>query len=123
MDIVEFILARIAEDEVLAREAVDGSWAEAIALPRDDSGPVRRFAEQWTPWRVLSLCALGRQVLAEHRMVRDGFGRASCASCSAARSFDRWPCPTLLRLADAWNHDQAFREDRPADRPSLRRIS
>lgn len=123
MEIVEFILSRIAEDELLALEAVDGMWAEALSSPHDDADPVARFMGQWTPWRVFSMCVLGRRLVAEHRMITDRLGRASCASCDPDGMLLRWPCPTLMLLADEWNHDPAFEVEWTAARRALRRIS
>lgn len=65
MTITEFLLARIAEDEAAAREALsDRPWADRIWPPEVHDDGVRNVAVAYSPPRVLAECAAKRAIVA-----------------------------------------------------------
>jgi uncharacterized protein DUF6221 len=123
--IVEFLLARIAEDEAVARvgdaasypapwstEQVDldtygvasrvvcdGGSGDVVGDPIDDD--LAAHIARWDPARVLAECATKRRLITEHRPI-DGM----CGHCSQDEEQPApvgwWvptPCETLLALA------------------------
>jgi len=72
MTLLEFLLARISEDQLLAREADDHctaeDWARVADTNQDEA--VAAHLRQWSPRRVMEECA------AKHVILRMGSGAA-----------------------------------------------
>lgn len=129
-DIVEFLEARIAEDNEAAKEATnDGHrWLvdeETISLwPADDDDRMyghitfprkahARHASIHDPIRVLREVAAKRTILVEHA---DDEGQ--CARCLDSDGITYlgaytapWPCPTLRALAAVYSDHPDYRPD------------
>jgi hypothetical protein len=80
-DLVEFLLARFAEDEVAAREALsrssyglaDSAFEEAVELAQGEGAraPALIHITRWDPTRVLGEVEAKRQVVDEYEETRD----------------------------------------------------
>ena len=82
--LVEFLLARIAEDEAAARETGGGPWRF-----EPGSALLRRFS----PPRVLAECQAKRVVITQHAIASDAEYGHIAASIRAGRDFEfvmRW---------------------------------
>lgn len=119
----DFLLARIAEEESLAQQAIDAHGTDHRWEPADPAdGP--HFAH-WNPWRILSACVAKRLIIAAHRDVGPGLDRRAQPdralkphACSTCGQFDEyaieWPCYTLRVLALDWvDHPEYRTEWRP----------
>jgi hypothetical protein len=118
-----FVGGRIAEDERLAQDAIDGHepgyrWD---CTNTADS----QQAARWNPWRVLTSCLSERLIIAAHRDAGPGVDRCSrdkdvvmAHSCSTCGQYDghavEWPCYTLRVMALIWvDHIDYRNEWRP----------
>ena len=91
MTIVEFLEARIAEDEADARAADDGrllACSKKDHMVINDAG----FMQTFTPSRVLREVAAKRAIMAEH-----GMGQDPCDAHDAM--YESVPCDVILNLA------------------------
>lgn len=103
--ITEFLLARIAEDEAVAREV--SNWDAHVAHEIDGfSANALRFASHVTPARILAECKAKRAIVAEH--VKASLVNECVVCCDEAQSspgdiaFEIYPCPTLSHLASVY---------------------
>lgn len=132
MTITDFILARVAEEETLAHEALD---ARAVDHPWDSSPDGEHF-NRWNPWRVQSACIARRLLVRAHRntgpVVLRVPGRQTellAATCLTCHDTDGqpapWPCYTLRILAAEWAQHPDYRQEwrpqtlRAATRPTV----
>jgi hypothetical protein len=112
MMLVEFLLARIDEDEKGARLAicqcggsactVESGWydTQELVARLDDIDSAAHVA-QWGPARVLAECEAKRRIVAGHPS-EEYFGDLYCNVCGSGSELgpgDDWPCPTLCALA------------------------
>ena len=113
---VEFLYARIGEDEALAREAepfVPPGAVIDITLQGPtigDTYTVKRI-HPWHPVQALAECEAKRAIIAEHMPYVDYIGHAladdtrgydptTCSTCDAGREEHLpFPCPTLRAVA------------------------
>jgi hypothetical protein len=103
--LAEFLLARIADDETVARRNWDGLPVQAWSL-NDDEG----FASVCIAApRVLAECEAKRRVAAEHTANYNGNTCAVCADPDL-RGLP-WPCPTLRLLALPYVDHPDFRSE------------
>jgi hypothetical protein len=119
----EFLLARIAEEEMLAQAAIDAHPEDETWEGADDADGAH--ARRWSPWRVLSTCVAKRLIIAAHRDVGPGTDRRATPehavkkhACSTCGQYDEyaieWPCYTLKVLALDWvDHPEYRTEWRP----------
>lgn len=95
MELAEFLLARIAEDEALARSVIDehpmNDWESYVSSAGFYDLPSSRFAIEFNPERVLAECEAKRRIVAEHSPVDP------CDAHDA--NFQTVPCDTLRLLA------------------------
>lgn len=121
MTIVEFLLARIAEDEAAARAASDGAlagpynahWDKPFSATIDVGGEVidtgdRQLADhiaRHDPARVLAECAAKRRLVALHELDPDAGVDYECGEVE-----HNWPCPTLRALATPFSDDPDYRD-------------
>lgn len=120
--LTDFLLARIAEDEAVARAATPGVWiagmesSDSLASrpmvaaggQRDETHIVR-----WNPARVLAECAAKRAIIAEHPIDMDAI-EPGCRTCDSDSENDVWgngPCATLRALAQPYADRPDFREE------------
>jgi hypothetical protein len=96
MNLAEFLLARVAEDEAVARAAGTG-WAGPEPMGAIEGGD----SVFVSPARVLAECEAKRSVLALHRS-----GDAWCDYCSHSVVDDR--CPTIRALAAVFRDHPDF---------------
>jgi hypothetical protein len=110
MNITEFLLARVAEDE-----AENADYAK---LEDDDA---RGWAIAYAQ-RVLAECAAKRTILEDHEPVDySGIGMASpnaCVLCGAERNMHDWewipnsfPCNTVRGLASVYSDHPDYRQE------------
>lgn len=76
MTITEFLIARIAEDEALAKAALVGMHGEhkdrwdwggyVLGLDRDSTAKQDEFITEWWPKRVLAECVAKRAIIKQH---------------------------------------------------------
>lgn len=132
--LVEFLLARIAEDENVARNhPTPGPWkiAEVTGYrePRYQVGPVReddgglvateaQYFERWQPARVLAECEAKRRIVEMHRAdgapVVDllGMEYEFCWTCSdSGPDAQAWPCDTIKALAAVYADHPDYRDE------------
>ena len=114
--VVDFIVARLTEDESLAEAAADAMPKDMDSWVDGDRAALGAFLERWSPWRVIALCVLGRRLVSQHRPVRDELGRNVCATCDNRRGTPGWPCRTLVLLANEWSEQPDFRVEWTAHR-------
>lgn len=91
MTIVEFLEARIAEDEADARAANEGrllAWSKNDHMVIVDSG----FMQTFTPSRILREVAAKRAIISNH-----GIDQDLCDSHDAM--YESVPCDVILNLA------------------------
>lgn len=101
----QFILARVEEDEFLARHMVAGS------VDTRRRGAVACLGS-WDPRRVLTSCVARRRLVLDHRVSGAGRTPAPCA-CGHPET-DGPPCSTLRALALEWaDHPDFPAEWRP----------
>lgn len=112
MGIVEFIAARIREDEARAMAAAEslppGEHDGGEGSPHDALG---QFLIQWNPWHVMSLCVLRRHAVQMHSPVVSDLGSLTCATCDARRGQPGWPCRSLVLVANEWVEHPDFRPE------------
>jgi len=108
MRIDEFVLARVAEDEVVARSAIaDGEGARDWA---GTEGATDAHIARHDPARVLAECAAKRAILADHTPADDG----RCGLCSDLYCVTPWDgiCdvarPLAAVYADHPDYDPAW---------------
>lgn len=116
MGILEFILARIEDDEVLAGAAADAMPTMAVIPQVDYRDAIAEFVGRWNPWRVMSLCVLQRHCVLAHRPIRDEFGGMICSTCDDRRGHSGWPCRPLKLIANEWAEHADFRPEWGAER-------
>ena len=128
-DLTAFLLARVAEAEERARAATTAPWL-AITIYPEGRAKVSRTEgnedEDWAfirglskanaehiaandPIHVLAQCAALRTVVELHGNDGDG----ACASCGSFTTLgyeQRYPCPTLLALAQPYADHPDFEE-------------
>lgn len=104
--LVEFVLARIAEDETVATRAID---RHPIGHDWDgrDSEDAEYFA-RWNPWRILNLCTIRRRVVSAHKPMTTPTGEVECAACNPRAGRVNWPCDTIRLLVLDWVQHQDF---------------
>jgi hypothetical protein len=118
MVIVDFILARVAEEERLVHQALDGP---------DTRDPWESDVESahylyWNPWRVQTACLTRRLLVKAHRntgpvIVPQPRGHPDLVAATCETCRDRaghpapWPCYTLRVLASEWAHHPDYRND------------
>ncbi len=135
MRLEEFLLARIAEDEVAAREAPSGRWhvtrdplgvhvetnnvnmrGRVLMAVGDDHGHPGQGAEhiaRWDPARVLAECEAKRRLVKLHAATHyciPQLGHASTGQWYESDSAYPWPCPTLALLALPYVSHPDYRE-------------
>jgi hypothetical protein len=112
--LLEFLLARIAEDEqAAALSMVNDERMTAAAGPLEDPGPVclleqtnigMEYVVGMRSARLLAECKAKRRIVEEHPDINDG----DCGTCvhgqwgypaHGGALPERWPCPTLRFLA------------------------
>jgi len=120
MTLTEFLLARIAEDEAIARDCIKlaiGAWSHMLQIPYQQGWEAERataHADQWHPHRVLAECAAKRAIIQEHPMMPAGalMTERHCAGYEEeAISRDWWPCPTLRALAIPYAEHPDYRQE------------
>lgn len=99
-DLVEFLKARLDEDEELAREAVDGLYPSEgpddyvhhlVSAESNCTDEQYRHADRWNPFRVLAEVAAKRQVIIAYE--------ASSAPFLAAQRSGLWMAVKALATA------------------------
>lgn len=109
--LVDFLLARIAEDETVARAATEW-WEKQLWSEIDEEQYLH--VDRHRPARVLAECAAKRQVIQRHRERADRHGTEPTAPdrCAECQQHD-WPCPSLRALgsvyADHFDYDDTWR--------------
>jgi hypothetical protein len=98
LTITEFLLARITEDEAVARTATDDrfSWASVDY----NSSECETHGTRHDPARILAECAAKRAIIHAHQiLIYDGI-RGEVAEC--IRECPGSPCETLQALATVY---------------------
>jgi hypothetical protein len=127
MSITEFLLARITEDEAVAREAewvpdpddpedfdFDNTWSTEHGEFAGRGGPIFRHILRNAPARVLAECAAKRAIIDEHREGRFFTTHQGCVVC---RTGDgpmlpvNYPCPTVRALATIYANHPDYRPE------------
>lgn len=134
MDIREFLLARIAEDEAAAAKPLTdlpvtrvyhphtiegvpghpGATVETTAHYQMKAQPVTATYNA-DPARVLRECAAKRTILATHRPILDPYGDpkgATCTMCADSGSNAQgFPCSTVRALAAVYSDHPDYQEE------------
>lgn len=97
MNLSEFLLARIAEDEAMARDAQAANIDTVV----------HEHIERWDPARVLAECEAKRRIVEEH----PPFLR-HCDTCHELDGPDVSPCLTLRVLAAVYSDHPDYDEAR-----------
>lgn len=113
MELTDFLLARIAEDEALA------SAVGPEPTVRTSDAAVTAFLEVWHPDRVLAECEAKRRIVDWHRLV-DGLDDddnpvRGCPNCIASGAVAPYliagPCLTIRLLALPYADHKDYREE------------
>lgn len=118
LTLTDFLLARIAEDEAVAK----GARAHEYLSPARDASPLRWVRDTLgygtifaNSGRVLAECEAKRRIVEMHSNPFDeGEGRPVCTSCGRmdiAFAETKWPCSTILALASIYADHRRFREE------------
>lgn len=103
MGIIEFMEARIAEDE-----------AEAIKYQAYEQD-ISETAGWWEPSRVLAECAAKRAVIEHHKRVPDIYGDDAgdtCSICTETGPMPQgWPCLTVAALAAVYSDHPDYQQE------------
>jgi hypothetical protein len=119
--LIEFLRARLDEDEAAARAASPGRWVAAgTCIGSEDHGTMARMAvpsgmyrkrvadaehiARWDPARVLADCAAKRALLAQHARTEHE-GHAWCGHCYGEPA---WPCTDLRIMAQPYADRPGF---------------
>lgn len=110
MTLAEFLLARIAEDEAVARWAQADAWDETAGIHGfEDPWPSHlAFAEHLTPARVLAECEAKRQIVEMHKswpVLVEGPPKFEPVDNSDFNSFTMRASQQM-----AWTTEQAYRD-------------
>ena len=113
MRLVEFLEARIAEDETGARQAIELRQAHPHDGERKIAGDVAESDWEFTPQRLLAECEAKRRIIAAHDYgwVSLAPGKPEervCDTCATSGTWDPWPCPTLRALAAPFSSHPDF---------------
>lgn len=100
MTLVEFLTARLAEDEAEGQRLLAGDYDSHIM---DDSA------------RVLREVVAKRKILREHPLYPvQNYDMDVCAQCGSPESYgndEAWPCPTLRALASVYSDHPDYDEE------------
>ncbi|MDQ5861286.1 MAG: DUF6221 family protein [Actinomycetota bacterium] len=140
MNITEFLLARIAEDEAVAKAASPGPWIWEGDASEDESflyGPngssilsaygmhSQGFLERsegdadqiarHDPARVLAECTAKRAILLEHPMTMTHWWPEMvetdvCETCGDGVTVE-WPCPTIAALSAVYTDHPDYQQE------------
>lgn len=118
VNLTEFLLARIAEDEAMARAAI-GKRVDISAVWSDME--VSRHIERWSSARVLAECEARRRIVELHKQVRDSDDPANpetgclvCdwdSDCQVVMPSQAPGCPTLQLLAAVYSSHPDYRSE------------
>lgn len=99
MNITEFLLARIAEDEDRAKMA--RGWQTGS---RHEGQPLdwSIHMDRWSPDRVLAECETKRRIVELHRAANGDGACDLCGGLDADLLRGQWPCETLIALASVY---------------------
>ena len=130
MTLTEFLLARIAEDEALARTAYGhrvnartgqpGRWEQGVGMSSEVMGPAESVAgaknaaaaahiARHDPAHVLAVCAAHRRIMELHTGDQHPDPRWHDEICLGCQN--ELPCPTLRHLAAIWRDHDEWREE------------
>jgi hypothetical protein len=111
MELSEFLLARIAEDEEVARERADDDFyvmPDTSAFEAVDIGPGWVLAVR--PARVLAECEAKRRIVETHPIYPDGDQHDCPGPWPGYQDAPNEPCPTLRILALPYADHPDYRE-------------
>lgn len=127
MNITEFLEARVAEDEALARAALVGMHGEhkdawdyggyVLGAERDSTPKQDEFITTWWPQRVLAECATKRVIVVEHELAERSNGirtSVGCVLCNYDRDYgweEDGPCKTLRAIASAYSGHPDYQQE------------
>jgi hypothetical protein len=134
MTITEFLEARIAEDEHLARAAIEPDnmhpWGDVSLPPSpvdqwgDDvrgylGGPWGEHCAQQNPTRSLAECAAKRAIIDEHEVIHKIYLKDYCSTCADWENSEvgegppgiEWPCPTLTTMAAVYADHPDYQQE------------
>jgi hypothetical protein len=129
LTVTEFVEARIAEDEAVARAATPGHWAaghrevmygqcspgQQVVGPNGVISPKRVdvvHIARHDPPRVLAQCAAMRKIVERHSSIHNGWhDDAGEPTASCRHDWKEWPCPDLRALASIWSSHPDFRQE------------
>lgn len=115
MTITEFLLARIAEDEDVARDCAASIGEHAVLewtiwQKREVDGEmleVRRTLAPYQPQRALGECEAKRHIVDGHPVgYATDTSRLECEGCVSY-----WPCPTLRALAAVYADHPDYQQE------------
>jgi hypothetical protein len=121
-DLAQFLLARITEDELVARTSIEsggGEWWTVNEISNkfgDDSDGLADAAHiaRFSPERILAECDAKRRVLDDHfPHRRDEEAVVLCVTCSDRAELaapQPWPCSTIRALALPYTEHANYRE-------------
>jgi hypothetical protein len=118
-DIVEFLLARIAEDEQAARDGEAGCGHVGYCDFCDGAEALARFQERFTADRVLAECEAKRRIVDRHCRWQGPLAnvyRDACYGCSTEGDMDTPrtdpidECPELRDLAAIYDFHEDYDE-------------
>ena len=135
--LTDFLLARIAEDEAIARDAITSvrmRWSDtvyrwtvaggnvaiddgaqyvkyvAVGGHGEDLDEIAHQIVRWQPTRVLAACGVARQIVEEHTCPCPDPECGDCGACSGNHHSDPTPAPcrTLRLLAVPYASHESF---------------
>ena len=129
MDMVEFLDARIAEDEAYARQAQGDKygwidrWRITTGNGTATESVIMAHAFRLSPVRMLAECAAKREIVALHGSYHDEGWLSGAAHeylwCGSCGSVDDspvpFPCETLMTLAAVYKDHADYRQEWASD--------
>lgn len=128
--LIEFLNARLDEDEQSAQAVIDEVGAVRVGEPYDDGSGIAEvdafpsysaghraselaFMAHWQPARMLREVAAKRQIIAEHTCPCPDDDCQDCGACSGGHHDDptQTPCDTLRLLTTIYSDHPDYRKE------------
>lgn len=112
MNLTEWLLAELAEDERVARAATTrGGSTVYTDARRGGKQAVLDHVMRHDPARVLADCAAKRRIVERHRRCDAHTVPGDCDACLTCGDGSLWPCDDVLALASVYADRPGYRDE------------